>query len=68
MTSRLGPLLALVTVALTACGPKSSESSEAAPPPSAKPCPDVNNRDRNDPCSPLYFKKKGSGLPDKDSF
>lgn len=58
----------LVAMALSGCGKPSSEPSQTAPPPKAKACPDVNNRDRNDPCSPLYFKKKGSGLPDKDSL
>lgn len=57
------------TWVLTACGPAPDEPSKAAPSVApTKKCPDVNNRDINDPCSPLYFKKKGSKLPDASEF
>lgn len=58
----------LVAVGLVGCGKPATEPSQADPPAKAKPCPDINNRDRNDPCSPLYFEKKGSSLPDKNSL
>jgi len=58
----------LVAVGLAGCGKPATEPSQTDPPAKAKPCPDINNRDRNDPCSPLYFKKKGSSLPDKNSL
>ena len=58
----------LVALGLSGCGKPMSEPSQTDSPAKAKACPDVNNRDRNDPCSPLYFKKKGSSLPDKDSL
>jgi len=58
----------LVAVGLAGCGKPGTEPSQTDPPAKAKPCPDINNRDRNDPCSPLYFKKKGSSLPDKNSL
>ena len=55
--------------ALVGCGPAPTEAakpvSEKSP---QRKCPDVNNRDTNDPCSPLYFKKKGSRLPDTSDF
>jgi hypothetical protein len=54
---------------LVGCGPAPTETpkpvSEKLP---ERKCPDVNNRDTNDPCSPLYFKKKGSRLPDTSEF
>lgn len=58
----------LAAIGLSSCGKPASETSQAEPPAKVKPCPDVNNRNRNDPCSPLYFKKKGSSLPDKNSL
>jgi len=63
----LGALAALCT--LVGCGPAPTEAAKpvAEQPPQHK-CPDVNNRDTNDPCSPLYFKKKGSRLPDTSDF
>lgn len=54
---------------LSACSPSPEKAqSDAAETIPAKKCPDVNIRDRNDPCSPLYFKKKGSALKDRDSL
>ena len=64
-------ILAAATAAcvLAACGPAPAESIKATSDvPLVKKCPDVNNRDTNDPCSPLYFKKKGSKLPDATDF
>jgi|GEM_PF-5846783 len=68
MMRLLFPLAALLSISLTAC--EKAEQPAAAKRQTAQPqkCPDVNNRDRNDPCSPLYFKKKGSRLPDRDSL
>lgn len=55
--------------ALVGCGPAPADPSKAVPDKSPeRKCPDVNNRDTNDPCSPLYFKKKGSRLPDASEF
>ncbi len=61
-------VICIVAVGLSGCGKPATQASETHPPAKAKPCPDINNRDRNDPCSPLYFKKKGSSLPDKNSL
>jgi len=61
-------IICLDAVGLAGCGKPATEPSQAEPPAKAKPCPDINNRDRNDPCSPLYFEKKGSSLPDKNSL
>jgi len=68
MMRSLTAISCLVALSLSGCGKPTSEPSQTDPPAKAKACPDVNNRDRNDPCSPLYFKKKGSSLPDKDSL
>lgn len=68
MMRSLFAISCLVAIGLSGCGKPASEPSQTDPPDTVKPCPDVNNRDRNDPCSPLYFKKKGSSLPDKDSL
>ena len=63
----LGSLAAACVLA--GCGPAPTETAQPVAEKPAKPkCPDINNRDTNDPCSPLYFKKKGSSLPDKNSL
>ena len=61
-------LAALLSIGLTSCGRADQTSAPDRPVVQPKKCPDVNNRDRSDPCSPLYFKKKGSRLPDRDSL
>lgn len=61
-------LAALLSIGLTSCGQADQTATPDRPLVQPKKCPDVNNRDRNDPCSPLYFKKKGSRLPDRDSL
>ena len=61
-------LAALLSIGLTSCGQADQTSTPDRPVVQPKKCPDVNNRDRNDPCSLLYFKKKGSSLPDRDSL
>ncbi len=62
------PLAALLSIGLTSCDKADQSSAPERQIAQPKKCPDVNNRDRNDPCSPLYFKKKGSRLPDRDSL
>jgi hypothetical protein len=62
------PFLVLASIALTSCGRTDHQPAQEGPVVQPKKCPDVNNRDRNDPCSPLYFKKNGSKLPDRNSF
>ena len=68
MMRLLFPLAALLCIGLTSCGKADKTPAPERPTVQPKNCPDVNNRDRNDPCSPLYFKKKGSHLPDRDSL
>lgn len=68
MMRSLVAIICFVAFGLSGCGRPATQASQTDPPAKTKPCPDINNRDRNDPCSPLYFKKKGSSLPDKNSL
>ena len=65
-------LAALICLELTGCSREAAPPStgqKAEPVPAAgRKCPDPNIRDRNDPCSPYYWKPKDSALKDAKSF
>lgn len=65
-------LAALICLGLAGCSREAAPPSageKAAPVTAAgRKCPDPNIRDRNDPCSPYYWKPKDSALKDAKSF
>jgi hypothetical protein len=65
-------LAALMCLGLAGCSREAAQPSadqKAKPVPAAdRKCPDPNIRDRNDPCSPYYWKPKDSALKDAKTF
>lgn len=65
-------LAALICLGLAGCSREAAPPSagqKAEPVPAAgRKCPDPNIRDRNDPCSPYYWKPKDSALKDAKTF
>jgi hypothetical protein len=66
------PVAMLVCLSLGGCGRKPTKppaAQQAVPIPSAvHKCPDPNIRDSTNPCSPYYWKPKGSALKSAKSF
>jgi hypothetical protein len=66
------PVAMLVCLGLVGCGrepAKPPAAQQSGPIPSAAhKCPDPDIRDRNNPCSPYYWKPKDSALKNAKSF
>jgi hypothetical protein len=63
-------LAALVCLGLAGCSREAAQptAGQKPVPAAGRKCPDPNIRDRNDPCSPYYWKPKDSVLKDAKTF